>query len=329
MHRPADVPGVPEPDFKKQHDNSIGRQGGHGGGRDARCWTRHRGAIGSGGRDRLRYRAKQRFRTVGDEPAGDDRRDGGPRGSGRRPRHRGAGRPSRPRRGAGAGQRASNTNRASCTSWSTTSGAPPGWSGTRPVWESSLDYGLRTLRLAVDTHAITSHFAMPLLIATPGGLVVEVTDGTDDYNADQLPGLLLLRHRQGGGEPHGVRAGARAKAPWRDGGVADAGLAAFGSDAGGLSASPRRTGATPPRFSLTSPFQRAPLSSAAPSRRSRGIPRCRAGTENHCRAASWRRSTASPTSTAASPTPGDTSSRCRTPASRLTSPAIAEIALCL
>ncbi|MGH3385998.1 MAG: SDR family oxidoreductase [Nocardioidaceae bacterium] len=51
------------------------------------------------------------------------------------------------------------------------------------VWESTLDIGLRTLHLAVDTHAITSHFAIPLLIKTPGGLVVEVTDGTDEYNA--------------------------------------------------------------------------------------------------------------------------------------------------
>jgi NAD(P)-dependent dehydrogenase (short-subunit alcohol dehydrogenase family) len=62
------------------------------------------------------------------------------------------------------------------------------WGATRmewnkSAWESSLDYGLRTLRLAVDTHAITSHFAIPLLIKTPGGLVVEVTDGTDEYNA--------------------------------------------------------------------------------------------------------------------------------------------------
>jgi NAD(P)-dependent dehydrogenase (short-subunit alcohol dehydrogenase family) len=53
----------------------------------------------------------------------------------------------------------------------------------KSVWESDLDTGLRTLRLAVDTHAITSHFAIPLLIRTPGGLVVEVTDGTDAYNA--------------------------------------------------------------------------------------------------------------------------------------------------
>jgi NAD(P)-dependent dehydrogenase (short-subunit alcohol dehydrogenase family) len=62
------------------------------------------------------------------------------------------------------------------------------WGATRmewnkSVWESSLDYGLHTLRLAVDTHAITSHFALPLLIKTLGGLVVEVTDGTDEYNA--------------------------------------------------------------------------------------------------------------------------------------------------
>jgi NAD(P)-dependent dehydrogenase (short-subunit alcohol dehydrogenase family) len=53
----------------------------------------------------------------------------------------------------------------------------------KSVWESSLELGLRTLRLAVDTHAITNHFAIPLLIEEPGGLVVEVTDGTAEYNA--------------------------------------------------------------------------------------------------------------------------------------------------
>ncbi len=54
----------------------------------------------------------------------------------------------------------------------------------KTVWESDLEYGLRTLRLAVDTHAITSHFAIPLLITTPGGLVVEVNDGTAEYNGN-------------------------------------------------------------------------------------------------------------------------------------------------
>ena len=62
------------------------------------------------------------------------------------------------------------------------------WGATRmewdkTVWESDLDFGLHTLRLAVDTHAITSHHAIPLLLRSPGGLVVEVTDGTAEYNA--------------------------------------------------------------------------------------------------------------------------------------------------
>ena len=51
-----------------------------------------------------------------------------------------------------------------------------------PVWEHSLERGLRMLRLALDTHIITSHFALPLLIKHPGGLVVEMTDGTAEYN---------------------------------------------------------------------------------------------------------------------------------------------------
>lgn len=53
-----------------------------------------------------------------------------------------------------------------------------------PVWEHDLDDGLRLLRLAVETHAITSHYALPLLLRNPGGLVVEVTDGTAEYNRD-------------------------------------------------------------------------------------------------------------------------------------------------
>ena len=54
----------------------------------------------------------------------------------------------------------------------------------KAVWEHDLANGLRLLRLAVDTHLITSHHALPLLIAKPGGLLVEVTDGTAEYNAD-------------------------------------------------------------------------------------------------------------------------------------------------
>jgi NAD(P)-dependent dehydrogenase (short-subunit alcohol dehydrogenase family) len=54
----------------------------------------------------------------------------------------------------------------------------------KPVWEHDLANGLRILRLAVDTHLITSHVALPLLIREPGGLVVEMTDGTREYNAE-------------------------------------------------------------------------------------------------------------------------------------------------
>jgi NAD(P)-dependent dehydrogenase (short-subunit alcohol dehydrogenase family) len=53
----------------------------------------------------------------------------------------------------------------------------------KPVWGHNLDNGLRLLDLGVRTHLITAHFALPLLIERPGGLLVEVTDGTDDYNA--------------------------------------------------------------------------------------------------------------------------------------------------
>ncbi|MER6250440.1 SDR family oxidoreductase [Streptomyces sp. NPDC001584] len=57
------------------------------------------------------------------------------------------------------------------------------WDST--VWEHDLDKGLRLMRLAVETHAVTSHFAVPLLLREPGGLVVEMTDGTAEYNASR------------------------------------------------------------------------------------------------------------------------------------------------
>jgi NAD(P)-dependent dehydrogenase (short-subunit alcohol dehydrogenase family) len=54
-----------------------------------------------------------------------------------------------------------------------------------PIWKLDLQKGLRLLRLAIDTHLITSHHLLPLLIARPGGLLVEITDGTTDYNASR------------------------------------------------------------------------------------------------------------------------------------------------
>jgi len=55
----------------------------------------------------------------------------------------------------------------------------------KPVWEHDLQNGLRLLHLAIDTHLITAHHALPLMIERPGGLLVEVTDGTAEYNADR------------------------------------------------------------------------------------------------------------------------------------------------
>ena len=59
-------------------------------------------------------------------------------------------------------------------------GGPPQWN--TPLWKLDLDGGLRILRLGVETHLITSHHLLPLLVDRPGGLLVEVTDGTRHYN---------------------------------------------------------------------------------------------------------------------------------------------------
>ena len=86
-----------------------------------------------------------------------------------------------------------------------------------PVWEHDLENGLRILRLAIDTHLITSHFALPLLIREPGGLLVEMTDGTREYNAEHyrlstfydLAKAAVLRLAFSQGEelaPHGCTA---------------------------------------------------------------------------------------------------------------------------
>lgn len=61
-------------------------------------------------------------------------------------------------------------------------GPPSSWN--TPIWQHDLDDGLRILRLGVETHLVTSHFLLPLLIARPGGLLVEVTDGTAAHNAE-------------------------------------------------------------------------------------------------------------------------------------------------
>ncbi|MFE2377202.1 SDR family oxidoreductase [Streptomyces sp. NPDC059398] len=54
----------------------------------------------------------------------------------------------------------------------------------RKMWEIPLADGLRMLELGVRSHIVTSSVALPLLVRTRGGLVVEVTDGTAEFNRD-------------------------------------------------------------------------------------------------------------------------------------------------
>lgn len=68
-------------------------------------------------------------------------------------------------------------------------GGDPYAQGDRPLWEHDLHGGLRMLRIGVDTHLITSTLTIPLLLRTGGGLVIEMTDGTSQFNANYREGV--------------------------------------------------------------------------------------------------------------------------------------------
>jgi NAD(P)-dependent dehydrogenase (short-subunit alcohol dehydrogenase family) len=59
----------------------------------------------------------------------------------------------------------------------------------KPLWEHDLDGGLRMLRMGVETHIVTSAIALPLMLETGPGLLVEMTDGTSAVNADVRAGV--------------------------------------------------------------------------------------------------------------------------------------------
>jgi NAD(P)-dependent dehydrogenase (short-subunit alcohol dehydrogenase family) len=175
----------------------------------------------------------------------------------------------------------------------------------KSVWESSLDVGLRTLRLAVDTHAITSHYAIPLLIGTPGGLVIEVTDGTAEYNAGNyrvsffydlakaanLRMAFSMAHEL---EPYSATAVSLTPGWLRS----EAMLDAYGVTEGNWRQATERA----PHFAISeSPalVGRAVAALAADPEVARGM-------GSRCRAGNWRGSTASPILTEAHRTPGDT-----------------------
>lgn len=52
----------------------------------------------------------------------------------------------------------------------------------KKLWEHDLDGGMRMMRMGVDTHLITCSKAIPLLLRSDDGLIIEMTDGTSEYN---------------------------------------------------------------------------------------------------------------------------------------------------
>jgi NAD(P)-dependent dehydrogenase (short-subunit alcohol dehydrogenase family) len=59
----------------------------------------------------------------------------------------------------------------------------------KKLWEHDLDGGLRMLRMGIHTHLITCTKALPVMLRGEGGLVVEMTDGTSEFNASFRRGV--------------------------------------------------------------------------------------------------------------------------------------------
>ena len=195
----------------------------------------------------------------------------------------------------------------------------------KPLWEHDLDRGLRTLRLAIDTHLITSHFALSL--ADPGAGRARRRDDRRHARVQrrELPRVRLLRPRQVVGAAARVRAGPGARCARLHRRGAHARLAALGDDARDLrrdrgQLARRRRGQPALRRDLGEPALRGPSRGGA-RRRSRS---CTSATAARSRRAGSHASTASPTSTAPSRTAGATWSRCRTRGCRPTPAATAD-----
>lgn len=84
----------------------------------------------------------------------------------------------------------------------------------KPLWQHPLDATIAVLRNGVETHLVTSHYAIPLMLDGAGGLLVEVGDGKADvpYRANVAYDLVksavirlgaALAHEL---KPHGITA---------------------------------------------------------------------------------------------------------------------------
>ncbi len=202
-------------------------------------------------------------------------------------------------------------------------GGPADWN--TPIWEHDLADGLRILRLAVATHLITSHFLLPLVIEEPGGLLIEVTDGTTEYNSTNYRISVFYDlakvsvNRLGFSQGHELAAHGATGVSLTPGWLRSEMML----DNYGVTEANRRDGAaTNPHFAAISESPRfvgravVALGADPDAHRHNGGSFSPAG---------LRASTASPTSTAPNPTAGATSSRSRTPAGPRTRPATAEL----
>ena len=176
-----------------------------------------------------------------------------------------------------------------------------------PLWEHDLAGGLRMLRMGVDTHLITAHAALPLLLLSDRGLLVEMTDGTAEVNANYREGvgffydlvkanvgriILALAHelRDGPVTALGVTPG------WLR---SEAMLEGFG-----VTEEPWRDALARFRVSRSRSHRRMSPAGSPPSPRTRRWP---SSPVRSSPPASWPTATASPIPTAHARTPGATS----------------------
>ena len=169
------------------------------------------------------------------------------------------------------------------------------------------------LRMGIDTHLITSAKALPLILRRDGGLVVEMTDGTSEYNKNFRRDVGFYYDLvKAAVERITLALAAELDGEKLHGGRGHAGLAALGEDAGGFwrhrGELAGRAEARAALLHLGVAHVRRP-GDRGPGRRSR-----RSGdTRARCSPApSWPAPTASPTPTAPGPTAGAISWRCRT-----------------
>src|SRR5699024_7566120 len=63
-----------------------------------------------------------------------------------------------------------------------------------PFWATDFASEMRLVRAGLLAHLHTAHAALPLLTRTPGGLHIEITDGTAAYNASHYRESIFLDH---------------------------------------------------------------------------------------------------------------------------------------